>query len=301
MTIQTNLITSLLEILWKSIVKLIIMKFNLFTLILLTTFSCSQSNKNENASKIPFQKYTEAQEKIIEEYSTQCAKTHNYTYEMNEWQECLNKGLEKDSTISYLWQQKAMPFFKARKYEVGMKFIDKAVHYNPQKYLSYRAFIKCIFSKSYNAAIEDFEAAIKMHGNSYEMDHTYQFYIALSYLQLNEFEKAEKIFNEDIKDQNNKFPDGAHYLDLFYFGITKYELGKWEEAIEQFDKALETYPNFAEVLFYKGLCLARLEKENEAMSILKEAVKEGKNGYTINEDNVIYEMYPYQIRWKSHH
>lgn len=220
---------------------------------------------------------------------------------MNEWQDCLDKGLEKDSTISYLWQQKAMPLFKARKYEVGMKFIDKAVQYNPQKYLSYRAFIKCIFSKEYAAAIVDFKDAIEMHGNTYEMDHTYQFYIALSYLQLNEFEKAEAIFTEDIKDQDNEFDDGAHYLDLFYFGITKYELGKYEEAIEQFDLALNTYPNFAEVLFYKGLCLARLEKEDEALSVLKEAVKEGKDNNTINEDNVIYEQYPYQMRWKHHH
>lgn len=278
------------------------MKFYLYSILLFMLFACSQSEKNDNTTKKYFQKYTEVQEKIIEEYSTQCAKRHNYTVEMNEWQACLDKGLEKDSTISYLWQQKAMPLFKARKYEVGMPFIDKAVQYNPQKYLSYRAFIKCIFSKEYKAAIIDFEAAIALHGNSYEMDHTYQFYIALSYLQLNEFEKAETIFTADIKDQASEFEDGAHYLDLFYFGITKYELGKYEEAITQFDLALKSYPNFAEVLFYKGMCLARLEKtDEEVLSIVKEAAKEGKAGNTINEDNVIYEQYPYQMRWQHNH
>lgn len=276
------------------------MKFYLYTAFLFIVYACTQPEKNNISTKPVFQKYTAEQEDIIKNATDSCAYKHSYSYEMNDWQACLDKGLEQDSTISYLWQQKAMPLFKARKYEVGMSFIDKAVQYNPQKYLSYRAFIKCIFSKEYKAAITDFEAAIALHGNAYEMDHTYQFYIALSYLQLNKFKKAERTFAEDIKNQITHFDDGAHYLDLFYYGITKYELGKYEEAIEQFDLALKTYPNFAEVLFYKGLCYARLEKEDEAIALVKEAVKEGKDGNTINEDNVIYEPYPYQIKWQKH-
>jgi hypothetical protein len=31
--------------------------------------------------------------------------------------------------------------FKAKKYEVGMKYLDKAVKYNPERWQSYRAFI----------------------------------------------------------------------------------------------------------------------------------------------------------------
>jgi hypothetical protein len=32
-------------------------------------------------------------------------------------------------------------YFKAKKYEVGMKYLDKAVKYNPERWQSYRAFI----------------------------------------------------------------------------------------------------------------------------------------------------------------
>ncbi len=277
------------------------MKQYLICILLFSLCGCSQPEKSTEVTKQSYQVYTEAQKKIIEEYSTHCAKNHLYTFEMKEWQECLDKGLEKDSTISYLWQQKAMPYFKARKYEVGMAYLDKAVQYNKRKYLPYRAFIKCIFSKNYQEAIVDFEEAKTIEGNSYEMDHTYNFYIALSYLQLNEFDKAEKIFAEDIQDQVNKFQDGAHFLDLFYYGITKYELGKWEEAIEHFDKALETYPTFAEVLLYKGICLARLERLDEAKPFILSAKEEGQKGNTFNEDNAIYELYPYQYQWNNGH
>ena len=42
---------------------------------------------------------------------------------MSEWQNCLDEGLKKDSTVAYLWQQKAMPYFKLRKCEIGMPYV----------------------------------------------------------------------------------------------------------------------------------------------------------------------------------
>src|SRR5690606_37799616 len=63
------------------------------------------------------------QEDIIDEFVTNCAKRYNYNFQMSEWQECLDEGLKKDSTIAYLWQQKAMPYFKAKKYEIGMTYV----------------------------------------------------------------------------------------------------------------------------------------------------------------------------------
>lgn len=238
----------------------------------------------------------ERQEEIIDEYLHNCAaKQPLYSPER---QHCLDAGLEKDPTIAYLWQQKAMPLFKQGKYEVGMDYIDKAVEINPERWQPYRAFIKCIFAKTYKAAIVDFEDLLQNYGNSYVMDHTYKFHIGLSYLQLNEFEKAEAIFSEDLNEQAEQWGvDGQHHLDLFYFGISKYEQGKWKDAIAVFDKALEIYPTFAEVQYYKAVCLMKLKKQDEAKELIKLAEVNGRAGNTINEDNVIYERYPYQVRW----
>lgn len=177
-----------------------------------------------------------------------------------------------------------------------MKYLDKAVTYNPKRWLPYRAFIKCIFLKSYSEAIDDFEKSINLLGNQYEMDHTYQFYIALSYLQLNEFEKAERLFAQDISEQEQKFKD-AHYLDLFYFGICKFELGKYNDAITFFDKALVQYPQFSDVWYYKAICHMNLEQQEKAKEFYQKAKEYAKQGYTINEDNAIYERYPYQVQW----
>jgi len=213
-------------------------------------------------------------------------------------QEAIDKGLAKDSTVAYLWQQKAMPLYKQGKYELGLPYLDKAVKYDKEAYLEYRAFMKCIFAKTYKDAIIDFEECKKMRGNSYVMDHSYDFYIALCYLQLNEFEKSERILENNIDSLiTAKNEDWVHHLDLFYFGISKYEQKKYKEAIEVFNWALKKYPQFSDVQYYKANALAYLRENDEAQKMYEEYKINAAVGYTINEDNVVYELYPYQKRW----
>jgi tetratricopeptide (TPR) repeat protein len=188
-----------------------------------------------------------------------------------------------------------MPYFKARKYELGMKFLDKAVEYNPKEHLPYRAFIKCIFAKTYKESIIDFEDRIKKFGYGYVMDHTYNFYTALCYLQLNEFEKAENLLTEYAQDIYKNRQGLEHQTVFFYLGIALYEQKKYNEALIQFDKALKIYPTFSDAKHYKSFCLEKKGKIVEANLLRKEAKADYKLGYTIGEYNTAYEMYPYQI------
>ncbi len=239
-----------------------------------------------------------AHDAIIEEFLTNCAHKHNYVFEMTEWQNCLDEGLKKDSTVAYLWQQKAMPYFKCKKYEVGMPYLNNAVLYNKQEWLPYRGFMKCIFTKNYSEAIIDFEECIKLYGNGYRMDHTYSFYIGLCYLQLNEFEKAEKLFDDYVVDIYKNRQQLEHPTAYFYQGIAKYELKKWDEAIAIFDKALKIYPEFSDAKYYKAFCWLKQGKpREEVLALFNVAKEDAAKGYTINEDNTIYETYPYQIKF----
>lgn len=273
-----------------------------FFFIIILVISCNQS-RNEifkvQKEVIEYQVQKKRQDEIIKKYVTNCAENYNYSYDMAKWQECLDLGLKEDSTIAYLWQQKAMPYFKAKKYEVGMKYLDKAVRYDRESWLPYRAFIKCIFAKTYKEAIIDFENCKMHYGNSYVMDHTYNFYIGLSYLQLNEYIKAEQLFEEYVNSNFNELgEDWGHPTALFYLGISKYELEKYEEAIVQFNRALKLHPNFADVKYYKAICLIKTGKPLEASNLYEEYLEDEKKGYTMNEDNIVYEVYPYQR--KSH-
>ncbi|MGV2450895.1 UNVERIFIED_CONTAM: tetratricopeptide repeat protein [Ralstonia mannitolilytica] len=263
------------------------MKVAIFFSLFVFSFFSSQE---KDARKI-------LQQEIIKEHLENGAWKHMLF--SKEWQDNIDTGLKKDSTIAYLWQQKAMPLFKQRKYELGMPLIDKAVYYDEEAYLPYRAFILCIFVKNYSKAIDDFKECVRKYGNQYEMDHTYNFYIALCYLQLNLFDKAEKLLSDDIKTTVNKNgEDWVNPVTLFYYGIAKYEQQKWKEAIVEFDKALNLYPKFSDAKFYKAICLKHLNENFKANILLAEGKKDAEEGNTISESNAIYEKYPYQVIWR---
>jgi tetratricopeptide (TPR) repeat protein len=257
----------------------------ILNIILFSSYNAQEGEKTKEQS----------QKAIIEKYLKSASEYSLYSRERAEE---IDKGLTEDSTIAYLWQQKAMPLFKMGKYELGMESLDKAVLYNRQRHQGYRGFIKCIFAKTYREAITDFEDCKSRYGNNYEMDHTYNFYIALSHLQLNEFKIAEEIFKADILNlEQTKGLDWVHHLDLFYYGISILEQKRYDEAIKIFDIALEKYPEFSDAQYYKAVCLGRTSKFDEARELGEKAKENAKNGYTINEDNVAYERYPYQKRW----
>jgi len=189
------------------------------------------------------------------------------------------------------------------KYQAGAKYLDMAVKFDADRWLEYRGFMNCIFTKDYLAAISDFEQCKKATPGRYVMDHSYDFYIAISLLQLNEFKKAEDILTNEIKNEKKQFgEDGNHYMTLFYLGITKLELHKWDEAIAEFDKAIKMYSHFSDAKYYKGIALSKLGRSEEGAKLWKEAKADFEAGYTINEDNAVYERYPYQFNgWKYIH
>ena len=261
-------------------------------LLILSSCKGQETLKPDPASKAK-------QDSIVEKYLKQGAWKHNYF--SKKWNEYIDEGLRQDSTISYLWQQKAMPFFKQKKYEVGLSYLDKAVKYD-KSWLDYRAFMKCIFIKAYKDALVDFEECKKRNNNGNIMDHSYDFYMALCYLQLNDFQVALSILKADIdKTEKEKDLKWIHFLDLFYLGIIYYELADYDKAIVAFDRTLSQYSNFSDAKYYKGQSIALRGDTKRGIELIKEAKNDFEKGYTINEDNSLYEPYPYQVNWKMVH
>ena len=213
-------------------------------------------------------------------------------------QSYLDSILLIDHENSYLWQQKAMPLYKLKKYEIGSPFLDSAVKYDKTiHWQEYRGFMKCIFQKNYKEAIKDFQYVEFKNKNGIIMDHSYNFYIGLSYLQLNNFDSSNFYIKKSLEYGEKKWGDG-HYLEYLYLGIVKMETADYKNAIINFDKSLKIYSKFSDAKYYKATCLKNQNKTNEAIELYRDCLVDLKKGYTINEDNVFYEDYPYQI--KSH-
>ena len=240
--------------------------------------------------------YTAAQDSIIETYLNKGAYKYHYT--LQGWDDNINLALKKDSTIALLWQLKALPLWKSKKYEMAVHCYDKAVLIDRAKYLGRRGYLKCIFQKDYKGAIADMEMAEKEFGYGFQNDHSYPFYISLCYLQLNEFTKAELILQNDLdKSIREHGEDWISFLNLFYAGIIQYELRNYEKGILYFDKSLKIYRNFSDAKYYKGLCLLQKGDKSGAEALMREAKANFEQGYSINEDDAFYESYPYKVNW----
>lgn len=270
-----------------------------FLLILLIITSCTNKSRN------PIKKFTNEKTERIKLSSEDSIQLKNYWDKAFQYglystkhQQYLDSALQIKPDSAYLWQQKAMPLYKARKYSLGKPFLAKAVEHDSTRYLEYSAFMKCIFSKEYEESIGEFLKAKELFGDRYVMDHTYNFYLGLNYLQINQFEKAKEYLLKSMEQQFRDFPkdlphEACHYLDWFYIGIAEFELENYEEAIKCFDTSLMVYENFADAFYFKASCLQKLGKKDEAWELADKAFDYAEN--TINEDNVFYEVYPYQV------
>lgn len=222
---------------------------------------------------------------------------YKVSYYNPKYQKYLDSALAILPKDPYLWQQKAMPLFKKKQYELGFLALDNALKYDDEfdTYHSYHAFIKCIFQKNYNDANKEFDVLISKSSKGVIMDHTYYFYKALSLLQLNRLDEAEDNFNKSFKfGLDNKFDPNP--TELFYMGIVFYEKEQYEKAIKYFDDCLKQYPQFSDALYYKAKCKYYLKDKVLALQLLKEVRNYYSQGYSINEANAFYEDYPYQIK-----
>lgn len=245
------------------------------------------------------QNLTQKQKDILTKYLDNGA--YQYHYLEQGWEDNIVHAIKEDSTIALLWQRRALPYWKIRKYNVALDYYNKAVQYDRQGYLGRRGYLNCIFSKDYKNAIKDFDNASAEFGEGFENDHTYNFYRALCYLQLNQYDKAEEYINQDLSFIEKKFgKDWISPSAYFYLGIIKYEKRDYKAAVSAFDLALKLQPKFSDALYYKAICLQKINKDiDQFKSLMNEVLGYYASGNSISENGALYEKYPYQIsKWE---
>jgi len=245
------------------------------------------------------QKKEAIQELTNDEIVTRFVKNGAWRYPFT-WPErdvYIDSAIQLKPDFAYLYEQKALPYFRQGKYEVAIEILDKAVALDIRSFIDYRAYMKCIYGSRHKEAILDFVEAKKLKGEKGNvLDHSYDFYLGLCHIQLNEYDKAIEFLKKSI--QNTEKTNGAswvHWLDYLYAGIAFQQLQNHEEAIAYFDKSIENHKNFSDAKYYKVISLYKLKKYSEAKSLLLECDFDFKAGYSMSTSNSIFDRYPYQI------
>jgi tetratricopeptide (TPR) repeat protein len=86
-----------------------------------------------------------------------------------------------------------------------------------------------------------------------------------------EYERAVEIYTGIIRRRGLSVKERA--VSYLLRGEAKRDNGQLEEAVLDFTRALNQWPNYPQAIFFRGQVLARLDKLNEAYADLSRAVE----------------------------
>ena len=211
------------------------------------------------------------------------------------WEETWDSLLTICPNVAEAYHEKAVPYIRNGDYAKAFEFEEKAVDLDPKRWIAYYAFMNCIFSKNYEKALIEFNRADTLVPNASVMDHTYSFYRGISYLELNELDKAELEFLKDIRQQrrSNEHND-IHFNSLLYLGIVYSEMKEFDKAEKYFRDCLQQYEQLPEANYYLAQTL-KIIGNREYSLYFEKAKQYFSAGFRINEPTEMYVNYPRQI------
>jgi tetratricopeptide (TPR) repeat protein len=212
-----------------------------------------------------------------------------------EEQWALQKAIDADPTFDPAWMQKSIAFNKRGFYAEGFRLLQPAVDLAPTEYLGYRGYVKLYMMRDYEGAIADLvrldslTPSIQDAPWGEDIDLT----LGIAYLQLKNWTRAEEYFHQSITAISEEVgPDWIDVRTHYFLGLSVQQQGRFREAIEYFNKAIEEDPNYTEAHYAKGFCYQKTDQMDSARYYLRRSDTLFQRGYLYT--NKYYEM-PGQI------
>jgi len=193
-------------------------------------------------------------------------------------QKNLSYAIELCPTLSNAYFEKSVAFLKRGKFIEWKELMDKAVELEPEQHLSYRAWCQFAFLHNYEETIKDLNKLSEIKGTQFigvgqSGDYDLRMVLALSYKFTDRKDKAIEIIETAMADKD-------YYVGLYdylHLGVLYLESNQLEKAVESFRKQIEEN-ELAEVYYYLGKTLLKLEKKEDAKTNLDKAHQFYKNG-----------------------
>ncbi len=216
-------------------------------------------------------------------------------YQFNrEFQERYDEAIKICPKFAYAYREKSTAYLKSGDFITWKKLIDKAVQYDLEGNLGYRAWCRYQFFRDYKGTIKDIELldSVVNYNIGYSINGDYHLNIVkgICYSAIHQKQKAIQIFN----DQLNTKEYSAGLYDYYQLGVTYYEVNDFKNALKCFEKQSEIN-EFADNAYYKCKIYKTQKNETECKKYKEVALKlyaENKklfDFYTRHFNSVYYE------------
>lgn len=212
---------------------------------------------------------------------------YQYYQYSREYQEILDKAIEKCPHYSYAYLNKSIAYLKSGDFITWKSLIDKAVEYNFRENIGYRGWCKFQFFKDYQGAIDDIASleAVSKGNIGYSAGGQYHLKVAkaLCYKQIGNPEKAISIMEQYMLDSTKQIS----VFDHLHLGVMYLETSAYDNAVTQF--TLQSRLNdLAENQYYLALCHQKLGN----ITLFSEHITKAKEMYLRNQKMVFHYTEP---------
>lgn len=253
----------------------------IYTILLINLLTFAITNA-QNCNVFLYQKDTLQHEACI---IAQDAYSH-YQYS-KEYQEILDKAIEKCPHFSYAYRNKSMAYLKSGDFITWKYLIDKAVEYDFRENIGYRGWCKFQFFRDYQGCIDDIEAleAISKGNIGYSAGGQYHLKVAkaLCYKQLGDVDKAITIMEDYMTDPTTQIS----VFDHLHLGVMYLESGEYDKAIIQFNLQ-STQNELAENQYYLAICHQKMGN----IALFSDHIIKAKEMYLRNQKMVFHYTEP---------
>lgn len=263
------------------------MKNLTYLFLFLSAYLYSQPNCNAFLYKGDTLQYKAC--KLVENIDDQ------YSQFSRAFQEKYDEAIQICPYFAYAYREKSTAYLKSGDFLTWKKLIDKAVQYDIEGNLGYRAWCRYQFFRDYKGAIKDIEKldSLVNYNIGYSANGDYHLNITkgICYSAINQKQKAIKIFNKQLNSKDYS----AGLFDYYQLGVTYYEVKDYKNALKSLEKQSKIN-EFADNSYYKCKIYKTLKNKKEYKKYKEIALKlyaENKklfDLYTHHFNNVYYSI-----------
>ncbi len=187
---------------------------------------------------------------------------------------CCDRALEIDPKFVLAWNNKGVALDDLGRCEEAIKCYDKALEIDPKYAYAWKNKGFALFNMGrYDEAIKCYDKAIEIkpkYANAWKNK-------GIGLIKLGKREEGEECLKKALELYNTNLAEKEDRFSLYGKADVLRELGRYDEAIKNIEKALRLSPNDIDLLYMKGKILLESGKSKEASTVLEEVLSRSPN------------------------